>query len=188
MIRKTFSLLVTLIQFSAGTCDRADIESMVGGYPGVHSVESSTFAVVPETYDLVVAGKLTKETLAYGEQPFGFVYYQHEAHCQIQWMLNVQDFQEGVQHVAFSPQSTNLLYGVAQGLQGSASFFWIKGVQSNSPSLYKQLLKEHLGANSINFHIEASGTGKLWWVTEDEIIYAQPRETSPFEWSFETNS
>ena len=67
MIRKIFSLLVTLIQFSAGTCDRADIESMVGGYPGVHSVESSTFAVVPETYDLVVAGKLTKETLAHGE-------------------------------------------------------------------------------------------------------------------------
>ena len=85
--------------------------------------------------DLVVAGHLMKLT-----QTEGFIYFQEESACSVNWMLNIVEFNQGVSQVVFNPQDSSEIYGVAQGLEIYTTFFRINDVDSTSPSMDVQEL------------------------------------------------
>lgn len=70
---------------------------MIAGYTGqVHGVDQVTFALQKTYMDLVVGGFM-KQNIIGGQISAGFVYYQQEgSECSIKWMLNLQEFDEGV--------------------------------------------------------------------------------------------
>ena len=85
---------------------------MIGGNENVHSVISIVFDVNADNSDLVIAGEIYL-ALVYNHFSNGFIYFVEEKSCSVRWIILNESFYSGVKQIAFDPNNSNFIFGVA---------------------------------------------------------------------------
>ena len=74
-------LMILLGRLAQTTCTNHDIETVYGGYNYDHAVETFTYAVDVNTFDMVAGGTMTMKN----GDPYSFLYFIREAFCSVEW-------------------------------------------------------------------------------------------------------